>query len=248
PRDGTIDIWTVPLASCAEAAKLDGVLSSDERSRAARFRFVRDGMRFRLCHAALRIALGHYLGQPASELVFTTGAWGKPRLGAESALRFNLAHSEDLTVMAFTTVGEVGVDLEAVAANIPAESIAKAHFTSQEAALVRQPRSIETQARTFLRLWTRKEAIFKGVGCGLFSALDSIDVAAQSNVVSVGTGLDGGVNSRWRLEDLELGPDFIGVVAAPAGEWTVVQWPVSNTRVAMSLPWFLRSSMDSSIA
>jgi 4'-phosphopantetheinyl transferase len=176
------------------------------------------------------MALSRYLDQPASELALTTGTFGKPRLAGESPLRFNLAHSAGLAVMAFATVSEVGIDLEAVTGTeICAESIATGYFTPEEAALVRRARSMDTQARIFLRLWARKEAILKAAGCGLLSTLDSIDVAG-SNIVSVRTGFDGGIDSRWRVEDLEFGLEFIGAVAGPADDWVIRQWPRSNQR------------------
>ena len=238
PPQGIIDIWVVPLSSSAEeSVELDSVLSSDERRRATHFRFIRDAARFRERRAALRIGLSRYLDQPASELVLTTGVFGKPRLAGESPLRFNLAHSQDLAVMAFTTVGEVGIDLEAVTGTeIPVESIATAYFTPEEAALVRQERPIDAQARTFFRLWARKEAVLKAAGCGLSSPLDSIDVAS-GNFASVRTGLDAGIDSRWRVEDLELGLDFIGAVAGPAHDWLIRQWPRSNQMVWKENLW-----------
>jgi 4'-phosphopantetheinyl transferase len=238
PPHGTIDIWVVPLSSSTEeSAELDNVLSSDERRRGTHFRFVRDAARFRQCRAALRIGLSRYLDQPASELVFTTGVFGKPRLAGESRLRFNLAHSEDLAVMAFTTIGEVGIDLEAVTqTEIPIESIATAFFTPEEAALVRQQRTMDAQARTFFRLWTRKEAVLKAAGYGLSSPLDSIDVTS-GNLTSVRTGLDAGIDSRWRVEDIELGLDFIGAVAGPAHDWQIRQWPRSNQMVWKETLW-----------
>lgn len=227
PPGGTIDIWIVSLASLAEeSGDLDHILSSDERSRSSRFRFIRDTRRFRRRRAALRIALSRYLDQPASELLLTTGAFGKPRLARESPLRFNSAHSEDVAVMAFTTIGEIGVDVEAVTgAEVSAGSIAAAYFTAQEAVLVRQEHSVDARVRTFLQLWARKEAIFKAIGCGLSSRLDSIDVT-RSNVVSVLTGCNGGIDSRWRVEDLEFGFDFIGAVAGPPQDWVVRQWAI----------------------
>jgi len=232
PPQGTIDVWLVPLTSSAEqSVELDCVLSSDERGRSTHFRFLRDAARFRERRAALRIGLSHYLDQPASELVLTTGVFGKPRLAGDSPLRFNLAHSEDLAIMAFTTVGEIGIDLEAVTgADICAESIATAYFTPEEAALVRERRSTDAQARTFLRLWTRKEAVLKAAAYGLSSPLDSIDVAS-GNVVSVRSGTNGGIGSRWRVKEIELGVHFIGAVAGPAHDWVVRQWPRSNQMV-----------------
>lgn len=118
PPEGVIDIWLVPLTSTAEESlELDRVLSIDERRRATHFRLDRDATRFRERRARLRMALSGYLDQPASELVITTGAFGKPRLAGESPLRFNLGHSESLALMAFTTGCEIGIDVEAITGN-----------------------------------------------------------------------------------------------------------------------------------
>jgi 4'-phosphopantetheinyl transferase len=238
PPRGTIDIWMVSLASFAEESEhLDHILSSDERSRSTHFRLIRDSRRFRGRRAALRMALSRYLDQPASKLLLTTGAFGKPSLACESPLRFNLAHSEDLAVMAFTTTGEVGIDLEAVTgAEISAGSIAASYFTAREAVLVRQQRSVDAQVRTFLRLWVRKEAVFKAIGCGLSSKLDSIDVA-RSNIVLVRAGSNAALDSQWRVEDLDFGCDFMGAVAGPPHNWVVRQRALSNRMVRKENLW-----------
>src|SRR5947209_11782674 len=107
PKDA-IDVWVIPLTSRMDLMESERVLSSEEQSRAAHFRFERDAARFRRCHAALRILLGRYLDRPASELLFGASELGKPHLVGESPLRFNLAHSKDMAVMAFATLGEVG--------------------------------------------------------------------------------------------------------------------------------------------
>ena len=248
PPQDTIDIWLFRLESApTESAGLPHLLSSDEEQRAARFRFNRDARRFRNSRSALRIALGHYLAQPGSELTLTTGAFGKPRLAAESPLRFNLAHSEDLAAIAFTTAGEVGIDIEAVPeAEISAASIAAGYFTPEEAFLVRKDRSTSTQVREFLRVWTRKEAILKAVGCGLFSALNSIDVARR-NTVSFRAEFNDGIDSRWRVKDLELGCGFIGAVAGLAQDWVVRLWsspnPAHGKKICGEKPRFRHSDI-----
>jgi 4'-phosphopantetheinyl transferase len=232
PSDNQIDVWAVPLSSTVEeSARWERVLSSDEQLRAARFRFARDAIRFRHCHAALRVLLGGYLNVSPWELEFTTSVQGKPQLLAESPLRFNLAHSENLAVMAFGIIGEVGIDVEKVAGVKFGERIAANYFTSEEADLVRQETSADMRARTFLRLWTRKEAVLKAVGCGLTLPLNSVNVA-HSDIVAVRAGPDGGIESRWRVQELPLTPEFVGSVAAPQGNWSIHQRSLSSEAFA----------------
>lgn len=44
-----------------------------------------------------------------------------------------------------------------------------------------------------------------------------------SNLVQVADMTDGSTASSWRVQGLELTQGFVGAVAAPAGNWSVVQ-------------------------
>jgi phosphopantetheinyl transferase len=81
--------------------------------------------------------------------------------------------------------------------------------------------------RTFLHLWTRKEAVLKAIGFGILRGLDSVDVSQPSaNLVSIQDASGKFSETRWLVRDLELVGNFIGAVAAPAGDWVVRQWPI----------------------
>jgi len=211
PGAGVVDLWLVPLADWPEPPEAwSHALSAEERSRASRYHFPHDAQCFMRCRAALRALLGRYLALSPSELVFRSGRFGKPRL--ETPLHFNVSHSQDLALMAFTTVGPAGVDLEAVTHDLPAVDLAT-YFTDSESNLVCQADSHPDQIRTFLRLWTRKEAVLKAAGCGLSMPLHSIDVSAVDCVLEVVT--DFGLTASFRVEDLSLPGGFVGAVAAP---------------------------------
>lgn len=83
------------------------------------------------------------------------------------------------------------------------------------------------QASVFLRLWTRKEAVLKAAGCGLLGGLDGVDVSQEPlSPVTLRGATDESAESCWRVQDLEPIDGFAGAVAAPAGNWLVLQRPV----------------------
>jgi 4'-phosphopantetheinyl transferase len=151
-------------------------LSDDERARAARFVRVRDRRRFARCRAALRQILGDILGSPPAALAFRAVAKGKPELdlpvaggdrpGAGVALQFNVSHSSDLALIAVSWGLELGVDIEHLRQITEAERIVASFFTPAELTEFATV-APEAKAMAFLRGWTRKEAILKGLGIGI---------------------------------------------------------------------------------
>ena len=133
---------------------------------------MRDRRRFVRCRAALREILGGLLGEPPDSLSFRSVARGKPQLdftdsaGREPALRFNLSHSSDQAVIAVCHGRELGVDLEQLRPIGEAQRIVASFFSEAERA---EFATISDEARpaAFLRGWTRKEAILKGLGVGI---------------------------------------------------------------------------------
>jgi hypothetical protein len=139
PDARTIHLWWVDLDGELDGEADDaanGLLSAEERERADRFRFARDASRFRICRAMLRLGLGWYLGLSPREIELRVGPFGKPYLGTDLGLFFNVAHCDGLGVLAFSTLGEVGVDVEAEHRSVEAMDIASAFFTAKEAALI----------------------------------------------------------------------------------------------------------------
>jgi len=224
PEAGKIHLWWVDLdaqAGGAAACEPEAFLSTEEHERADRFRFARDASRFRLCRAMLRLALGWYLGRDPREIELSTGPFGKPYLASEAGLFFNLAHCDGLGVIAFSTLGEVGVDVEAAHRTIEAMEIASAFFTAREAKSIAE--AGEARNAAFLRIWTRKEAVLKAVGCGLQQSLDSLDVT--QDLVSMNASATG--VTQWRVLDLTPKEGFAAAIAAAPGAWSVTPWHVS---------------------
>lgn len=194
-----IHVWAVPLD---RGKAVQNVLSLDERRRADGFALDRPRHGFVASRAALRSLLGRYLGLPPEKVSIVTDPSGKPRL-AHGDLRFNLAHSGSLALIAATRGCEIGVDAELVRPVDRAHEIAARTFHPAEL------------AADFLRTWTRKEAVLKAVGVGVGYPLDAFQTHPQA---SDGDWVDlpaGGsiAAARCWLQDVRPCDDYMAAVA-----------------------------------
>jgi 4'-phosphopantetheinyl transferase len=157
------------------------VLSSDERSRSSSFAFEHLSTRFIFARGVLRLLAGSYLDVSPETVQFAYGPAGKPRIQTPSSdLMFNLSHSEDLAVYAFTRGCEIGVDVERQRSSPDLPQVAAHFFHPDELAdLNALPETDRTAA--FFRCWTRKEAYLKAHGGGLSIPLDSFRVSLGSD-------------------------------------------------------------------
>ena len=144
-------------------------------------------------------------------LDFAYGAQGKPRLRIESALRFNLAHAEELILYAMSWQREVGIDVEYIRAETSYETIAEQFFAPAEIAALRKL-PIDQQPQAFFNCWTRKEAYLKASGEGLSFPLDSFEVSLGSQL-SLKVYQSPHESERWRLYHLYPKSQYVGAVA-----------------------------------
>lgn len=157
-------------------------LGAEERERAARFVGDEARHRYTVAHAWLRAVLGAETGLAPDALVFGREDFGKPRLESAAVddphghLDFNLSHSGDRILLALGRGVRLGADVETFAPFAALDVVAGGVLTPREArlfaALPEQERS-----RAFYTLWTRKEALLKGVGYGITHVpLEEVDV------------------------------------------------------------------------
>src|SRR5690606_10381703 len=77
--ENAVHIWRCDLATLSPV-DYEGLLSGEERERAARFHFPLHRARYIVGRGVLRALLGRYLGQHPDQLKFTANAHGKPEL------------------------------------------------------------------------------------------------------------------------------------------------------------------------
>jgi len=162
------------LSQSASSAPSEGgpelsYLSAEERQRAGRYRFPEARNRFIVARAGLRLILARYLDVQPASIRLTQDVYGKPRLADpdQAWLRFNVAHSGDLFVVAVAHEREVGIDVEQRQAPPGRDWRAfKAYLSPMEQRML--SRIPADHADTLLvDLWTCKEAFGKARGVGL---------------------------------------------------------------------------------
>jgi 4'-phosphopantetheinyl transferase len=208
--EGEVHLWSVPLQPVEPAAV---ELAPDEQARAGRFRCSQARRAFVQTRVALRTLLGHYLGLAPGAVALSSGAWGKPQLGAGMGkLQFNVSHSGQLALIALSQES-VGVDLEWQQTDLDWRELLPACCHPAEQADFQDVADAEGRAR-LLRLWTAKEAYLKGRGEGLSLPLTAIRL-----------GVDGGWQAHieapwddgqgWWLHALALPAGYLGCLATP---------------------------------
>lgn len=210
-----VHIWPVRIqGSAALAARLLPVLSADERERVARFQFEHLRRSFTLTRGALRIILGHYLDVPPGGIPFEYGPKGKPNLAAPTRVAFNVSHSGELALFAFTLDCELGVDVEQIRPMADMRRIAGQFFCEEESAeLMTLPADL--RERAFFLCWTRKEAYIKAIGDGLSAPLDSFRVTLRPDDPPrfIHLERDTDAAAQWTLHDLNLSRDYATALA-----------------------------------
>jgi len=219
-RDG-VEVVAVGLdVSPKMVHRLSLLLSENERERAGRFAFERDWRRYVVARGRLRELLAQRIDVPPEAVQFAYGKRGKPALAAplfRHGLRFNVAHSADLAVYAFSCDREVGVDVEAVRILPDADAIAARYFSRHEQAAYRALASCH-KMRGFFNGWTRREAYIKALGDGLRHSLDAFDVTLAPGEPARILRIEEtpGDQCGWRLVSFVPAPGFIGAVAVEA--------------------------------
>jgi 4'-phosphopantetheinyl transferase len=199
-----------------EIRALRKLLSDTERRRADRFAFDRDRNRFIVARAKLREMLANRLNVRPESVELTYGVHGKPALArrfADSDLRFNVSHSDDVAVYAFSFGREIGIDIEVVRSIPDADEIAAQCFSRRENEAYHALDSSD-KPLGFLCCWTRKEAFVKAIGDGLYHSLDSFDVSlAPGEPAKILRVKDmPGSECGWCLNSFSPLPGFVAAV------------------------------------
>jgi 4'-phosphopantetheinyl transferase len=229
-----IHVWRASLDRApGEVESLRRLLSPEELERAERLIFPDHSRRFIVARGCLRRILARYLDIAPGDIRFDYAPQGKPRLAARHVpvppLHFNLAHSDELALIAVTGIAPIGIDVERIRPECPGEQIARHFFSVGE--IDRLGRlDPEQRASAFFRCWTRKEAFIKATGHGLSRPLDQFEVTlAPGEAASLlRTAWDPGEAAHWSLRTLEAGPGYAAALAVRGHGYRLHGWQLEQ--------------------
>lgn len=208
----SVHVWLGDLIELP-ADVLAQALSDDELRQAGRMLQPARKEAFIAGRALLREVLAAHGGAEPAELAFGYSAYGKPHVTWPQRLRrleFNVAHARGSVLIVVSDRGRVGVDVEDVRHDLPFEQMARQVFTDAELAILERS---DFSPSSFFRLWTRREALLKGMGFG-FSAPQAV-LAMPPEAWEAGGHRAAGA-SVWRIADLDAGPNLTAAVAVEA--------------------------------
>jgi 4'-phosphopantetheinyl transferase len=186
-------------------------LSCNEKKPAQRFIFTQHRECFIVVHGILRQLLANYLSMASEKINFVYDSYGKPRV---ENINFNISHSQDLALFAFTKNFDVGIDIEFVKKDFIGNDIARRFFSEYEIqALLKLP--IAERKSAFFNCWTRKEAFIKAIGKGLSFPLNKfdVDIGYSQKSLLLNVHNDTYKASDWKLLDLNPHPNYTAALA-----------------------------------
>ena len=225
--ENSIHVWRVSTADFTpnNLQTLAGLLAPDENIRARKFHFERDQRRFVVCRGCLRLLAAAYTAEDAAGIRFQYGRQGKPELAANGSheLQFNVSHSGDVALLAFSMGRRLGVDVEFMRVEMDFASLAEISFSNAERAAV-LARSGQRRADLFFEYWSCKEACIKADGRGLSVPVTQFSVVPSQNaewrdIVDLGSS---GLQPQMRIRLLNAGAGYAAAVAAVDAGWDAV--------------------------
>lgn len=207
-------------AAAVMTGRLTGLLSEEERARAARLRFDVDRHRFAIAHAVLRVVVGHALGKAPGAIVFAPAPKGglPPRLAQSSndAPLLSLSHAGRFVAIALGWGHAVGIDVEWRRSLDDFAGLVRHALTRDEAAALARFAADEQQ-RIFLRWWTAKEAALKAQGIGFAVPPEEVALHCDEACMPLtATVREAGVARAYAIAALDPGgaTDAIAAIAS----------------------------------
>ena len=191
-RAGEIHVFVVwlssrlrPGPSCAD--------SREEQKASRTFLNHQTRIEYIASRFCMRLLASKYLGIGRFEIALRKTAMGRPLLlslhdAGACHLNISLSHCARGIAIAFAHRTRIGVDLEM---HRPTETVARW--------LVGAERTL-AEPRQILDCWTRKEALLKGLGLGLFGLASAPSLENRTNVVAAGIAI-------WTVNSLSVAPD-----------------------------------------
>ena len=212
----SVYLWLSDLElSSTQHDNLWSILNDSERDRALRLRFLQHRKRFVAGRGQLRLLLSLYTGQQPEKIGFEQGEYGKPRLADTEpgqGLVFNVSHSSNKALIAFSTNQLLGVDLEFWRKLSNIEAMVDRCFSAKEKAAWLGAEEACRQS-LFFSFWTAKEAMIKAEGQGLSLGVQRCELSHNPHLRYTSLPTCCGDPIDWKLFSIDCGERFSGALA-----------------------------------
>jgi len=222
--ENEVHVWFCCPDKITDKSVLDeyiSILSAEETAKYKRFHFEKDRHSYLVSHALVRKVLSSYCGISPNEWGFTNNQHGKPDISPEikcPALKFNLSHTDGMSVCVVSLDNDCGIDVENVQRKSRTFAVADRMFAAAEVATMRSGNDSEVQ-RKFFEFWTLREAYVKAIGTGLggsskafyFSVDEQEDSRREARIHFVPS--DKGKSSVWQFLLLKLSDQHVAAVS-----------------------------------
>lgn len=153
--------------------------------------------------AILNLTLKGLLEKGINDLRVKRDKNNKPYVENTLGLKFNISHTEDLVLLAFSKI-EVGIDVEKINYQFEFKDILENCFIKDEII------NIDNNIISFYRYWTAKEAYLKCDGIGLVRNLKEIEIISFGNeFIEIN---DSKRNTISRLKSLNYDDKYFGAI------------------------------------
>lgn len=161
--------------------------------------------------AFLRRTLGHMLESGPYKGILAKDIFGKPYIvNNKQNIHFNISHTGTIIAIVFSFIKPIGIDIEFKGRNVPEYLV---DYFLNEAEL-REIFSGGDWRECFLRIWIRKEAVLKCIGCGFTGNPKEIKVSLKDEgLLAYKVFSNNKWSQVWHFLPIEYSKDIIGVVA-----------------------------------
>lgn len=208
-----VHIWHTRFEDHAEKYQLyQSWLAPEEKIRAEKLT-LHYQQKFIISRAVLRDILAYYSEQSPQDLKLSYSTSGKPSLiNSDQCLEFNVSHSKNILIYAFTLETPVGIDIEYIHHRNYLDKIAYRFFSASDYDRL-QLLEPKKKLKEFFTAWVRNEAIIKAKGSLLKTHPYSRYELRLSSNLDPSEYVKNEINTFYSISNLSLYSDFATAVA-----------------------------------
>jgi len=208
---GELHLWIVSTAITSDQYdSYKTSLSEDELAQIQYFQFERARESFVVSQSVLRRLLSGYIGIDPPYLMLGKKSKGKPYSINEPGLFFNMSHSGEIAVIAFSRDSEVGIDIEKIRTLPDLDEMIAKNFTANETKFINS--RPDEKINRFFRFWTVKESYLKAIGEGMRLTPDSVEFSFEHDHFQQLSVKGIFEMEDWNFKEFTLGENYTGTV------------------------------------